>query len=409
MADLYAQLRPASFRGFAFDIPADTVRAGRRVQTSQFPGRDEPLHEDLGLDLRQFTVEAIIHGPEFRARADGFENVLLTKGPGSLIHPHFGEMDVIVKGHERSHADSETGVVRFSVTFEKYGAPLVLAAGSGSAEALSASTADVFGSIEADFIKRFSVADLPAFISGDALGRVESYVSNLRSGLGNLAALLEFPTAVLDPAATLAGQMRGLFEGIAALAKPFKKPALSFKQSPTANVNALALANTLSRASQLDLSQNFTGSAASISTRTRNAQALDLMMRGNTLAAAVSSSRYANYGSREEALAFRRSMVERIAALRDAMAAAEWDDSTAATGTMAAALSRDISERLGRLPYTVRIQTRGLRPSVVLSHRIYGDNLADVLPQAGDIVTRNRVRHPGMVPAGDLEVLLDAS
>jgi hypothetical protein len=46
-------------------------------------------------------------------------------------------------------------------------------------------------------------------------------------------------------------------------------------------------------------------------------------------------------------------------------------------------------------PYHPRLAV----PSLVLAHRLYGDAL-----RGSEIVTRNKIRHPGFVPATELQV-----
>lgn len=54
------KLRPASFRGASFGVESHQTEQGRRTQVHEYPGRDDPYVEDLGLqDVRRAVVQAV--------------------------------------------------------------------------------------------------------------------------------------------------------------------------------------------------------------------------------------------------------------------------------------------------------------------------------------------------------------
>jgi len=55
------------------------------------------------------------------------------------------------------------------------------------------------------------------------------------------------------------------------------------------------------------------------------------------------------------------------------------------------------------LPRLTTIEVGAVLPSIVLAHRLYG-----APDRAEELVARNRVEHPGFMPEGQLEVLVDA-
>ena len=52
----YDQLHPASLSSFPFGVPVDSVFAGKRMVTHQYPGKNDPSHEDMGDDVRTYIV-----------------------------------------------------------------------------------------------------------------------------------------------------------------------------------------------------------------------------------------------------------------------------------------------------------------------------------------------------------------
>ena len=54
-------LRPASFRGVAFDVAESAGRSGgRAIVTHEFPLRDLPFNEDLGAATHTYEIDAVL-------------------------------------------------------------------------------------------------------------------------------------------------------------------------------------------------------------------------------------------------------------------------------------------------------------------------------------------------------------
>lgn len=411
MSAFISQLRKGSFRGIAFDVPQDEKSFGRRVVTNEFPGRDDPGHDDLGAATRVFTITAVLGGRSFLSDAAALDAALEKSGPGTLIHPHYGELQVIVKEARREHSSSAVGDVRYSITFEKYGAPISPIAASETLSGLSIASGGLLKALEADFNSRFSVTSIPDFISADGLSRITSLVAGLSTGLseGGFASLVSgiVPSwSSLLP--TVATDIFSLFDGLVSLVKPKKKPAIGAAPAAPA-AQAVPLMRVLTSTVAVPAA-DVTGPATSqLPRRLQNAQALDGLFRGAATAAICSAARYAEYESREQAVMTRGLAFEAISTLRESYGDWQWDASWQQAGQVLAAISRDINERVGRLPRTVRIQPTAVRASLSLANRLYGDNPEAIFDRAADIVSRNRLRHPGFVPPEKLEVLIDAA
>lgn len=90
-------LRPASFRGVPFQVD-DEGTFGRRVQVHEYPNRDKPYTEDLGRAARRFTINAYLVGDDFFEVRDRLIVAIDTPGPGTLVHPYYGEIAVCIDG-----------------------------------------------------------------------------------------------------------------------------------------------------------------------------------------------------------------------------------------------------------------------------------------------------------------------
>lgn len=410
MAGYISQLRRPSFRGVSFDIPSDEAKFGRRVITDEFPGRDTPAHEDMGAAVTSFSVTAIVSGDGFIQKAKNLQAALSEKGAGALVHPYYGELQVIVVGQpRRQHSGSAVGVVTFVIEFEVFGAPIYPTTALDTLGGLSLSADNLLSALRGDFIGRFVTASLPDFISADAITQASMWVSRIETAMasGGFLSLLkgEMPSwssiglGIVD-------DVFSLYDRVTALVKPFKSPVVGSvtRRTPQSATVVMGALNEVASTSSPDV----TGAAASmLATRQQNETALECLFRGAAAAAVARAAMYADYASKEDALRVRDETYESLTALRDLYGQYGWHDSWRATGQLLAAVHRDINERVGRLPMTVRVRMPSVRSSIAVAHRLYGDNLPALFDNAADIVRRNRIRHPGFVPTERLEVLID--
>lgn len=410
MAGYINQLRRPSFRGISFELPMAEARPGRRVVTDELPGRDSPVHEDMGAATRSFSVTAVIGGDSFLQKAATFEDALNTPGAGELIHPHYGELQVVVIGQPRiQHNGSAVGIVTFVIEFQKADDAAYPAVALDTLSGLSFSSANLLSALRGDFIGRFVTDSLPDFISTDAIKQASNWVSTIETALssgGLLSALKGEMPSWSSIGLGVVNDVTSLFDRIKDMVTPDKTPVIgsastSTKQSAVATVRAL---NEVVASTAPDV----TGAAtATLSTRQQNETALEGLFRGAAAATIAEVAMYADYESKEEALALRSETYESLSALRDLYGQAGWFDSWKATSQVMAAVQRDINDRVGRLPRTVRVRMATVRSSLAVAHRFYGDDLDGMFDRADDIVRRNRVRHPGFVPTRQLEVLID--
>lgn len=407
MVDYFRNLRPASIRGVSFMVEGDDAAFARRVITHQFPGRDQPGHEDMGADVDGFSITAIVAGNGFLSNADALQAALKKPGPAILIHPHYGEVTVIVMSASRQHSSSAVGEIRFSISMERYGAIQFPTSAADTAGGLLSASLGGFGAALSDFNTFFRSGGLPDFVALDAIDRNGSFLGGL-NGFLNKAGILTAMPILNVLTGDFAQSIVGLYRNIMDLASPKKKPIIG-SMPITSSVKPSSLINALTSAADQSIVDTAATATDSIATRQENAQSLDFLHRLSALSAATGAVRYMNFESREEAVSIRDGMNERLWFLRDQLGANGWDQSWKAAGALQAALQRDISDRIGRLPKTVRIRPTAVRSSLALANRLYGDDKSSIIARAGDMVRRNAIRHPGFMPAAEMEVLIDAN
>jgi prophage DNA circulation protein len=106
------------------------------------------------------------------------------------------------------------------------------------------------------------------------------------------------------------------------------------------------------------------------------------------------------YENREQALTARDQVVTELDRQQLQATPARYN----ALAKMTAALVTDMNSRSATLVPLARYQPLATMPALLIAHRLYGD-----ARRAEEIVSRNRIAHPGFVAGGQvLEVLKDA-
>lgn len=109
-------LRKASFRGVPFKVLSHDYSIGRRSVIHQYPYKDIPSTEDMGLDADDFRIEGYIIQTnqgnddwDYFAERDALITALKASGPGTLIHPFLGEKRVIASGRQSIRESFDSG------------------------------------------------------------------------------------------------------------------------------------------------------------------------------------------------------------------------------------------------------------------------------------------------------------
>jgi prophage DNA circulation protein len=90
----FNQLYQASYNGAQFFVYGADSQFGRRVADHRYPFRDTPWAEDIGRKPREFVIHGYIVGDDVIAQRDWMVTVCELAGPGVLIHPTMGILNV---------------------------------------------------------------------------------------------------------------------------------------------------------------------------------------------------------------------------------------------------------------------------------------------------------------------------
>lgn len=394
------QLRAGSWRGATFHIDSAGQTGGRRAAVHEFAQRDDVVVEDLGLGPDQFRLECYVLGDDYMASRDRLIAACKVSGPGTLVHPYRGSLQVSCLNFDVDEDSQAGGVARFQIVFIASGAVSQAAqvedtAASATAAADAASAEGVAG-----FETGFSVEGLPGFVAEGAAGQIEALGERLQSGLSRLGgaqtALSNATRRVQSlrtDALTLVRQVPDLAGAVSGLMTSFRLLA-STPRSALRELRGLI---------------GFAPSAEPwADTPARRVQAANGVEIGRlvTLAAsaeAVKATAALTFESYDDAVAVRDDLAERLDAAAFDLADAGDDAGYEALTVLRLTMVRDVTQRGGSLARLYSYRPATTEPALVTAQRLYGD-----AARAEEIVDRNRVAHPGFIPAGAaLEVLTD--
>ncbi len=236
-------LRPASFRGVPFKVLPLTTQVGRRTVLHEYPQRDKPYGEDLGKKARQYQVDAIVLGADYLTQRNRLIAALEAKGPGKLVHPTLGEMDVILTSPASVTEDfgKEGGSARFSMTFVEAGdiAALTVTADTSQRAGMAADSAT--SAAQTAFEKALNLgAGGNNSLLGQVLGALNGTTGTILSvinGIKNFPASMLADVNSLITAAT--GDYQQILSALSSLSGGFDLGALGslFESSPTGTVS----------------------------------------------------------------------------------------------------------------------------------------------------------------------------
>ena len=397
MADqtkLAANLQPASFRGVAFHVETQDMGAGRRTQLHEYPQRDKPYVEDLGRATRELSFEAFVVGADYIDQVKKLLGAFESSGPGTLVHPWLGSMRVSLKDLGRVRTNSALGYASVSVSFIESGDLEFPAAGdSTAAQSRFAAQAIEVSAIDS-FTENFSIDGVQDFVATAAEGSLAS-VMNLVAG-GEIPGLDVLGYA--DQASGALDDMLGLvsspFELGSSISSFFSLVPLS-----GAGLNWNSVLGALMRLwSSPTLADPV---APSIYTPSRqqayiNTRATNALVRQSVLAQAVGISSLIAASVLDEAVDSRN----RLCAALDNECLTAPDAVYTALQDGRGKVWKDLTVRSRDSARLATLQPPMTAPALVLAYDYYEDAARD-----GDIVSRNRIRHPGFVPPDPLRVL----
>lgn len=417
MSVLSEQLQPASFRGVPFEVEASGITVGRRTVVHEYPQRDRPYVEDMGRATRNITLQCFVVGSDYLEQAQALMHELEEPGPGTLIHPWLGEMEVTITSVSELLFDQGLGVASVTITATEAGDlefPAVTA--DEDTEALEAADAVEKSAVD-KFCEDFdlstindwidsalegSLLDALNFVSAGDLGKLFDYAEGVANLADKAMALLStdpkiFATRLagalgLSRWATTVSAWRGV-------AKSLKNLCRHDKLKARTNAYAERKGEPMS-----DVTRQVMKSQAAIETLVR--QLLIAQMVG--VSTLVATSKDVSSPDGEEDMRTTTRSYDEIVELRDELCQVlddellmeENDEMYQVLDEARTAIFDVLTHKADALQHVVIVKPDDVFPAVVLAYDYHDDADRDL-----EIARRNSVEHEGFCPASELRVL----
>lgn len=411
-------LMDATYGGFPFQVLNLKTEDGRRIQRFLFPGQDRIAYQDLGQDDGNIAITALLIGDDFVHQAERFRSVFQAPGPKVLDHPFFDSAFLVVPASklEVTHDAQEIRIARLSFQVSRC-LPRV-AAPPDTLQGILDAIADLKAAARAwlrqvlrplglalavvSTVRQFALTaagvwDQIATSSGDS--QVAASIATPTAGLTRISALKldasygdSVTTALAAPSAAIAAvalpqQTAAVAPGGSTDAPIAADPRIAAGVILSA-VAALAPANPLARGAQAALAAQAMalGDAVDVASDIPFTSQQDALSWQARLTAALDAT---------------GALAAQAAALDPQFAGPVWR----ALMALRAALIADMSQRLGRLPSVQVLHNPAMTSAWLLAQHLSADRPDQMLAVYLDIVARNDVAQPALVPAGALEVL----
>lgn len=417
MSVLSEQLQPASFRGVPFEVEASGITVGRRTVVHEYPQRDRPYIEDMGRATRNITLQCFVVGSDYLEQAQALMHELEEPGPGTLIHPWLGEMEVTITSVSELQFDQGLGVASVTITATEAGdleLPAVTA--DEDTEALEAADAVEKSAVD-KFCEDFdlstindwidsalegSLLDALNFVSAGDLGKLFDYAEGVANLADKAMALLStdpkiFATRLagalgLSRWATTVSAWRGV-------AKSLKNLCRHDKLKARTKAYAERKGEPMS-----DVTRQVMKSQAAIETLVR--QLLIAQMVG--VSTLVATSKDVSSPDGEEDMRTTTRSYDEIVELRDELCQVlddellmeENDEMYQVLDEARTAIFDVLTHKADALQHVVIVKPDDVFPAVVLAYDYHDDADRDL-----EIARRNGVEHEGFCPASELRVL----
>lgn len=417
LSELFPGLFSASFRGVEFYMPDSRHEIGRRVQRFLFPGRDGTVDEDLGALDGPIAITGVLLGDDYIGQVRAMERAFRAEGPGLLVHPWLGELEVTLASPASiTFDDRKIRFASFEVSFQIWDErrfPAVDTLG-GLLDELAALRAGIKAMLrQAIAPLAMPIAAISA-VRSYSIAAVSTWRGMLSSGTGVSALAEETGSALAGLAAlgnipvrrTLPDEVADAVQGVprAISRRAALVPLAAIGAADPASIPApdpAAAAQLL-----LEAAARWPRPAAPAPL-----PALHLAARLAALAEALEAGTAIVFDSQPQARAWQARMDAAIAAAAaDAAALAAtlplgagplWRQATATRRAFAA----DMAVRIGRLPEVLVLTVAAPAPAWLLAQHVAGDTPAGVVATLEDLLRRNGLRAPGLVAPGPLEIL----
>ncbi len=421
------QLQPASFRGVPFAVRSGGGQAGRRNAVHEYPFRDIPWVEDLGMQSRKIQIVGFVSGDDVIAQRARMIAAVEAPGDGELVHPTLGRVQVSVIGFDWEEGErGRTFAYRFQ--FVRQGQRLYPSSTADGQAAVS-SAATLFGSAAAAAFVTATLAPLAAGAAqaNQAVQQAAAWAAQAQRVGNDATSLIKLAVSLPGQFGRLLGLASGVTvgeiipstasltsEGLVAAAAAARQAVSTACSGLVSAAHQVASGNTapFTNAVQglatailnvsstpgdalrgLQTLASFTPvGPASGAAATMQGACSDLFRRAAASAMAVASSNYQPQSS-DDATAVRTQVLDVLDAEMTTAGDQFEDGVFSALRTLRAQAIQDLNARGALLPNLQVVTVPASLPALALAQRLYRDP-----SRSDELVARVVPVHPAFMP-----------
>lgn len=395
MASWKANLRPASFRGKKFFVDSSQYTGGRRVTFHEFPNRDKPFPEDLGKVGETFKIDGYILGDNYFDLKKDIKEAANTEGPGELVHPYFGTMQVQCGAFSIDEVRGEGRYAKISFQFYEAGDNRFPQQVDDKQSVLEDSAANALGKSKGAFDKKFSILGAPGFVVDSARGQLSGAMDAIQKAtvgvrtttntVSNLAFSIRNAKAQLTDLMKFPGKLsKNLQDSFALLQEAINKPVDLYRANSTMFAyTASTLAPFMTPARKQE---------------SKNNDAITQFMRQNAVVNATLAASVVPFDSVSAASAVRDQLHDEMESIS---LATDDDDVYQAFQDLRANLVKTIPDLDAQLPNIQSVFLENTSNSLVVSYDLFENPDSEA-----DLILRNKIKNPAFIVGGTtLEVI----
>lgn len=386
-----ANYRQAQFRTAEFFVPDSDVSGGRRAVVHEFPQKEIPFVEDMGRKARQFSIDAYVLGDDYMVGRDALIEALEKSGPGKLVHPYYGTIDVVCQSWSVHESRGELRFAKFSLSFVEAGVlvnPTIVVDTSANVALKKTNALD---KVKAWLAKAYNVARVPHSVMSNVVSSINKGLSVIEDAKKVVSAVSDFRRD-LD---NMKGKAIQLAFDVQDLAQEFAD-ALTFGTNegdsfPASPDNARAQFNEMQ--SMFDfVPDDIVGSSDP-------SEIFASYIQQNAVINALGLTSIMTFDSVEDANNIREIVLTK---LEEFLLSTIDDELYKAYYELSTSVIFDIDTRAKTLARVAEYTAMQHISSLVLAYNLYG-----AIDNEQDIIDRNRLSNPAFIPAAvPIEVLV---
>lgn len=408
-----------SFRGVPFYTVTHDSAGGRRAPTYQIPFSEKGVRfADVGRAAKEISINALVVGQDYRNQRDALVAALEQSGEGLLIHPDYGRLTVVVTDRYRvSESTEELGMARISFSVIETDGEQELRQRDPAAnlDTVVEQGKKIAAKVFDDGLPTPTLSDL---VAASRLAIVDSFIADLVTLNNAISRVLQIPSQYAGQIRSLANNVHTLMSTPSFIASSLMSvmDALAYASARVQgdggedyerNVEAALSFITSDYQRELAIESfaalgSSTQEVPDLDTPERNAERsertamLTSMQAAGLLSIAGHVDDY-RYDSAQQAARTRDQLVKALLNLSDR----DEIDPTLSDALRDAASSVVTFFRDAIIPSTTSYTPATTLPIEVIAYDLYED-----AERSDEIVARNHIRDPGLVPGGvSLEVL----